>query len=486
MSQAVTHASPTASGSASERNKGFFAIFKQAASDWSEDKAMKLSASLAFYTMLAIAPLIIICIKIVGKIFQGGQAQQTISNYVNQFAGPEAAKVLIPIFEKAAQPGSGVMATLVSSVILLVSASGVFGELQDSMNTIWEVKPRPNRGIWATIKQRFFSMTLVLGTAFLLMVSLIASTVLSAVADKLFPNTDLFWKVVSFLVTFAVLTGLFTLLFKYLPDVKIEWKPALIGAVVTALLFSVGKFLLAWYLGRGTTTSVYGTFGSLVALLLWVYYSAAILFFGAEFTQAYARATGSPIVPDADAVPLSQETRPPRFEHSPAAGNRFNQPAPEFDPAYPAVPVNRSLAMPAGAAAPAAASSAAAKVMPMLIGLAVGKLLFGKKKPPQPSVILGPGAKVPTRTVRHFSALRLIEPGVVTRRREMDREKELLHLQGEVAKLDARKTTDGEYIVHYRPPKFLSKAAELARAGVQKTRAGFQAAKSRVSEYIND
>jgi hypothetical protein len=121
----------------------------------------------------------------------------------------------------------------------------------------------------------------------------------------------------------------------------------------------------------------------------------------------------------------------------------------------------------------------------MLIGLAVGKLLFGRKKAPQPQVILGPGAKVPTKVVRHFSPLRLIEPGFVTRRRELEREKELLHLQGEVARLQASRTTDGEYVVHYKPPKFLTKAAEWARAGVEKTREGFHAAKNRVSEYVN-
>jgi membrane protein len=287
----------------------YFEMVKHAGSEWSEHKATKLAAALAFYTMLSIAPLLIISIKVVSAVpFLRISAKDQISSYIAATAGQKAAEAAQSMIDNASQDGSGVLATVISVVILILSASGVFGELQDSLNTIFEVKPKPDRGILGIIKDRFFSMTLVLGTAFLLLVSLIASTVISGMTRRI-GGEGWFFEVLNFVVSFAVTALLFSLMFKYLPDVRLQWRNVLIGGTVTAVLFTIGKFLLGWYLGRASTTSVYGAAGSLVALLLWVYYSAQILFFGAEFTRAYALAHGDGKQPEANAVKVTEEDK---------------------------------------------------------------------------------------------------------------------------------------------------------------------------------
>jgi membrane protein len=301
--------SDAASTPAKNANPSWFAIVKQAGADWVEDKSTKLAAALAFYTMLSIAPLLIITIKVISRFLDEKMTQHQIEGYLQANMGQKAAEALIPVFDQAKLPSQGLIATAISVVILILSASGVFGELQDSLNTIWEVKPRPNRGILTTIKERFFSLTLVLGTAFLMLVSLVASTVVAGLAKHLGGSESFFWEAVHFAISLVVVTGLFALIFRYLPDVRTPWKPVLVGAAVTAVLFTIGKFLLGWYLGRKATTDVWGAFGSLVALLLWVYYSAQILFFGAEFTQAYAKAIGHEMAPLPSAVRITEEDR---------------------------------------------------------------------------------------------------------------------------------------------------------------------------------
>jgi membrane protein len=208
--------------------------------------------------------------------------------------------------------GGSIVATIIGVVTLLFGASGVFGELQDSLNTIWEVQPKPGLGFFATLKKRFFSFAMVLGVGFLLLVSLVISAALAALGGMLGgaqEDQSLIWKAINFAISFGVTTLLFALIYKILPDAKVQWRDVWIGAVVTALLFSIGKAALGWYLARPTTTSSYGAAGSFVALLLWVYYSAQILFLGAEFTQVYAKMYGSKIQPDEDAVPVTEEAR---------------------------------------------------------------------------------------------------------------------------------------------------------------------------------
>jgi membrane protein len=435
-------------------NPGILGLLKQTVSEWSEDKVPRLSAALAFYTMLSIAPLFIIILKIVKKVFSTDpNSQQKLFDYLNQFMGPKAAGAIQAMVAKPDEGGAGVLATVLSTALLFFSASGVFGELQDSMNTIWEVKPRPNRGILGTIKDRFLSMTLVLGTAFLLLVSLVVSAVLNAVSSNVLPGAAM-WRVVEWLVSFAIVAGLFAVLFKYLPDVKIRWKHVLLGALVTAALFYVGKFALGWYLARPATTSVYGAFGSLVALLLWVYYSAHIFFFGAEFTQVYAHAIGDPVAPAENALPLTEEDRAQTGAPRKAALEAAAHPN---DTWYPAVPVNRAMAV---TNPPSKGHSdgggRGGKLVPLLLGLAIGKLfLGGRKKPPFPQ---------PKRN--GFAPLRFVEPGWVTRGRRFER--------------DRRKAEEPrEYILRVKEPVAVRKAVNTVKAG-------YRQAKNRISEFIEE
>ncbi|MDB5290876.1 MAG: putative rane protein [Phycisphaerales bacterium] len=305
-----TRVAPRAPSPDRNRFRGWLGVIKQAAEDWMEDNAMRLAASLAFYTMLSLAPLLVISIKVVGAIFGENAAKEQVQIYVREWMGDRAASAVADMIGPFARPGAGVMATTISAIILIVSASSVFGELQDALNTVWEVKPRPDRRIWHIIKERFFSYVLVLGTCFLLLVSLIISAALSALTRSFDGDPkSILWETINFTLSIAVITVLFAFIFKYLPDVKIRWSDVWMGAAVTGVLFTVGKLVLGWYLGRASTTSVYGAAGSLIALLLWVYYSAQILFFGAEITQAYAHQTRPRVVPTENAVKVTQEER---------------------------------------------------------------------------------------------------------------------------------------------------------------------------------
>jgi membrane protein len=222
--------------------------------------------------------------------------------------GKNAAATMID----AAKQQSGIFATVISLVVLLFGASGVFAELQDSLNTIWEVQPDPKAGIWDTVKKRFFSLAMVFGVIFLLLVSLILSSVLSAIAGHIGGSGAVVGIALDVVFSLIVYSLVFGLIFMYLPDVKIRFRDTWLGALLTAVLFTIGKYLLTWYLTKGSTASAYGAAGSLAALLVWVYYSAQILFFGAEFTQVYARKYGSRIVPERGAVPMTEEQRAQR------------------------------------------------------------------------------------------------------------------------------------------------------------------------------
>lgn len=286
-------------------------LVKETFADWSEDNATRLAAALAYYTAFAIAPLLVIAIAVAGFFFGEEAARNQVGQQVSGLLGESTGTAINEMVERAGnQEGAGIVATIIGIATLLFGASGVFGELQNALNTIWEVAPKPNQGFMATIKQRFFSFAMVLGVGFLLLVSLMISAALGAVG-QFFGGSEptLIWKVINFTISFAVTTGLFALMFKYLPDAKVQWGDVWIGAAATALLFTIGKAALGWYLGRSSTTSTYGAAGSFVALLLWVYYSAQILFLGAEFTQVYAKAYGSKIEPAENAVPLTEEAR---------------------------------------------------------------------------------------------------------------------------------------------------------------------------------
>ncbi|MFL5801539.1 MAG: YihY/virulence factor BrkB family protein [Roseiflexaceae bacterium] len=288
-------------------------LAKDTFAEWSEDNAPRLAAALAYYTVLALAPLLVIAIAVAGLFFGREAAANQIAQQISGLLGQTAGDALNAMVASAsADRGTGILASIIGVATLLLAASGVFGELQDSLNIIWEVQPKPDQGLIATFKKRFFSFAMVLGVGFLLLVSLVINAALVALGHFVFgdQSSETFvWKAINFVVSFGVTTLLFALIYKVLPDVTVRWRDVWIGALVTALLFTLGKAALGWYLGRPGTTSIYGAAGSFVALLLWVYYSAQILFLGAEFTQVYAKAYGSQIEPDADAVPITEEAR---------------------------------------------------------------------------------------------------------------------------------------------------------------------------------
>lgn len=287
-------------------------LVTQSFAEWSEDKASRLAAALAYYTIFSILPLLIIIIAIAAQVFERSLVQQQLVRQIATLVGQTGAEAIEAILENASEPEDSLLAAIVSIITLLLGASGVFGQLYDALNTIWEVQAKPGRGILGTVKDRFFSFTMVLGVGFLLLVSLIISTALQAfneLVSGILPSFLFLAQTLNFLISFAVVTILFALIYKVVPDVRVAWRDVWIGALVTAFLFAVGKWAVGLYLGNSTPGSTYGAAGSLIVLLLWVYYSAQILFLGAEFTQVYANKYGSRIVADETAVSLTLAAR---------------------------------------------------------------------------------------------------------------------------------------------------------------------------------
>jgi membrane protein len=283
-------------------------IATQAFAEWREDKATRLAAALAYYAAFSIAPLLTIVISIVGLAFGQQAAHGRIVEEIRGVLGVEAAKMIEGLITAASAPAAGVFAGLVGFGALLLGAAGVFGQLKDALNTIWEAPPQPKRGITGLIRDRFLSFTMLVGSGFLLMVSLVVSaglTALESLSANL-PIPPLLLHVVNFLVSTGVITVLFALIYKVLPDVHIEWRDVWVGAAITAIMFTIGKSLIGLYLGRSGISSVFGAAGSLIVLLIWVYYSAQIVLFGAEVTQVYAsrRATQQQIVDRAAAMSI--------------------------------------------------------------------------------------------------------------------------------------------------------------------------------------
>lgn len=285
-------------------------LLKQIFKEWQKDKASRLAAALAYYTVFSLAPLLIIAIAIAGSIFGEEAARGEIVGQIQGLVGQQGAEIIETAIENANQPDVSSFASIVSIIALLFGASGVFAQLQEALNTVWEVKAKPKQGIMNFVRKRFLSFSAVLGIGFLLLVSLLASAVLSALQNYmsgLLPGVDWLWQILNLAISFGVITLLFALMYKFLPDVKIRWNEVWVGAIITTILFIVGKFALGLYIGRGSFGSTYGAAGSLVVVLAWVYYSAQILFFGAEFTQVYARRFGSRIVPDKHAMFVPKE-----------------------------------------------------------------------------------------------------------------------------------------------------------------------------------
>jgi membrane protein len=273
----------------------YLRLFKETYNEFSEDKVPRLGAALAYYTIFSIGPLLLIAVAMSGLMLGHEAARGQVSQELGKFFGSQMAQSLEQMIEAAAKPKSGKLATIVGVLTLLLGASGVFGQLKDALNTIWNVQPRKAGGIIGFIKDRFLSMAMVLGIGFLMLVTLLLDTVISAMGKWMgtLVGGEAVAYVISLVVSFAVATVLFAAIFRILPDLKIAWHDVWLGAVFTSLLFVLGKWGLGLYLGKAAVGSAYGAAGSLVILLVWVYWSAQIMLFGAEFTQVYARTFGS-------------------------------------------------------------------------------------------------------------------------------------------------------------------------------------------------
>jgi membrane protein len=260
----------------------------------------------AYFTVFSLAPLVLVLLAVFGLIFGGSdQARQKLTEQLQYLIDPSGIKVIQDIAANASKPQAGIVATAIGVVVALFGASGVFGQLQEALNTIWGVKPKPGGGLLGFIRTRFLSFAMVGGVCFLLLVSLTIETLLRVFTNYLkniMPGGDIISLALFLLFDLAVIALLFAMIFRYLPDAKIAWRDVWVGAILTAVLFVLGKFVLGLYLGSGAAGSAYGAASSLVTLLLWIYYSALILLFGAEFTQVYANTYGARIQPMEHAV----------------------------------------------------------------------------------------------------------------------------------------------------------------------------------------
>ena len=281
-------------------------LIKQTFEDWIEDKAPRLGAALAYYAIFSIPPFMLLVVATL-QVFYAGNVTAAVERQVGMLVGQETGASVMQILE-ASVPANGIGSGVFGLGLLLFGASGLFGQLQDAMNTIWEVKPKEGRGVLGILKDRFLSFTMVLGTGFLLLVSLILTAAVSVFASQL-PGAAALGQIAESGISFVVIALLFAMIFKILPDVKIDWGDVWIGAIVTAILFVLGKALIGVYLAKGAIASSYGAAGPLIMILIWVYYSAQILFLGAEFTQVYANRYGSRVVPADNAEPVSGEKR---------------------------------------------------------------------------------------------------------------------------------------------------------------------------------
>jgi membrane protein len=282
--------------------KTIWAVIKDAASQWANDKAWRLGAALAYYTVFSIAPLLVIVIAVLGMVYGQEAAEGRISEQMSGLVGPQGGKAIEAMVQSASQPGRGITGTILGIAMLVFGATGLFVQLQDALDTIWDVKPKSGRGVWGFIKDRFLSFTMILGIAFLLLVSLVISAALSALGT-LFGDfkSSILGLIITTAIDLTVVTALFAMIYRFLPDAKIAWKDVWLGAAITAILFAVGKLAIGLYLGSSGVASGFGAAGSLAVLLVWLYYSAQIFLFGAELTRSYAILLGEGFEPKENA-----------------------------------------------------------------------------------------------------------------------------------------------------------------------------------------
>ncbi len=296
--------------------KGTLDILKGSASDFIEDDCPTMAAALSYYTVFSLPPLLVLLLTLLGALFDPQDVQGTLETQIQGLMGPSGAEQVRTILANADRPGSGnVVATVLGIVALVIGATGVFGQLQAALNKAWNVGPDPDQGgIKSFLLKRVFSLGMVLGLAFVLLVSLVLSAALTAFGDSLagfLPDglSEPVLHAINFVISFAVITLLFAAIFKILPDATIGWRDVWVGATFTAFLFTVGKFLLGLYLGSSNPGEAFGAAGALALMLVWIYYTSMIVFLGAEFTETWAERRGRGIVPEKGAVRVVREVR---------------------------------------------------------------------------------------------------------------------------------------------------------------------------------
>jgi membrane protein len=293
--------------------KKLWNLLKETFEEWKEDKVSRLAAALSYYTIFSLPGLLLIVVAVAGFFLGQEAVREDIISQVGTLVGDDGAEAVGTMLANAGwDRDAGILAVVIGLVTVIVAATGAFTQLQEALNTVWEVSPAPDAGIGHTLRKRFLSFSLILSIAFLLLVSLVVNAALSGlgnVLEGMFPGALWLVRILSAVISFAVVALLFALMYRYLPDAEVAWKDVFVGAALTTFLFTLGQFALGAYLARSGAASAYGAAGSLVLILLWVYYSAQIFLFGAEFTQVYARHYGSRIVPDEDAVRVTEEQR---------------------------------------------------------------------------------------------------------------------------------------------------------------------------------
>ncbi|MCW3112551.1 MAG: ribonuclease [Segetibacter sp.] len=286
--------------------KKYWRVLKEAGSGFSQDNCAKLSAALSYYTIFAIGPLLIIIISLSALFYGRDAIEGRLYGQIKGLIGSEAALQVQDIIKNSQHSNKGVIGTVIGTVALVIGATGIFTEIQDSINFIWSLRAKPKRGIVKYLINRLLSFSLIVSLGFLLIVSLVISALLDLLSDRLthyFPDTTVYiFYVANIAIIFIIISLLFAIIFKVLPDGKIKWKDAFIGAAFTSILFIIGKAAIGFYLGRANLGATYGTAASVIVILTWVYYTSLILYFGAEFTKAYALEYGGGIIPDETAV----------------------------------------------------------------------------------------------------------------------------------------------------------------------------------------
>ena len=284
-------------------------LLRASGSNFMEDRAMRLAAALAYYSVFALAPLLLIAVSIASLVLGEKALRDELAGQLQQFMGPRAAEAVQEMLKATALKAQGTMAMIIGIVTLLVGATGFFAQLKDALNTIWQVEPKPGCAMKELVRDRLISFAMVFLIGGLLLFSLFATTAMagvSAYTERIFELPDIVWSSLNAVVSIAVSTALFAAIFKVLPDVRVPWKTVAVGAIITAVLFEIGKLALGFYLGRESTASGFGAAGSVILLLLWVYYASAILLFGAEITQVWARLSNAPV----SLSPFGIPTRP--------------------------------------------------------------------------------------------------------------------------------------------------------------------------------